>query len=62
MPKTTFSMIQSAIEQTPLSAGLNWFRAFYCQVGTQQVFEALMNNEPWPQGESALKGSPLAAG
>ena len=58
VPKPAFASIQSAVESTPLASDLHWFRTFYCQIGSQQIFEALMDNEPWQQGEAALKSIP----
>ncbi|WP_299486629.1 DUF6348 family protein [Acaryochloris sp. IP29b_bin.137] len=58
VPKSAFTSIETAIFNTPLTSELHWFRTFYCQVGNQQIFEALINNEPWQQGEVALKSIP----
>lgn len=58
VPKSAFTTIESAIEQSPLAADVHWFRTFYCHISAQQVFEALMDNKPWPQGEVALKDIP----
>lgn len=58
VPQSAFTAIESAILGTPLSMECHWFRTFYCQIGEQQVFEALINNEPWQQGERALKRIP----
>lgn len=58
VPKSAFTAIQSAIEKSAVSADLHWFRTFYCHISAQQVFEALMDNKPWPEGETALKDIP----
>jgi len=58
VPKSAFASIQAAIKSTPLSSDLHWFRTFYCQISSQQIFEALVDNEPWQQGEAALKSIP----
>lgn len=58
VPKPAFAAIQAAIVSTQLSSDLHWFRTFYCQISSQQIFEALMDNEPWQQGKAALKNIP----
>jgi Family of unknown function (DUF6348) len=56
LPANVIALFQGAIEQAALADGLNWFRWFYCdnKVG-EPIIEALMNNEPWPEGVAALE-------
>jgi len=55
VPKETFSHLENAIKSTDLREKTHWVRAFFCNIGDEQIYEALVDNDNWAEGESALK-------
>jgi hypothetical protein len=59
VPGELFPAIEQAIRSEALSAAHHWFRTYACHVpGRPFIFEALLDNEEWPAGESALASVP----
>lgn len=54
VPSETFSKIESAIKVTQLKEKTHWFRAFFCNIGDEKKYEALIDNAHWLEGEAAL--------
>ena len=38
-----------------LESGVHWVRVYYSQLGSQTVVEALLDNDPWPDGEEVVR-------
>ena len=56
VPDTLFPAIECAIASETLQEESHWFRTFFCNIGpSDRTFEALMDNEEWSAGESALR-------
>ena len=55
VPEETFSHIENAIKSTDLKEQTHWVRTFFCNIGDEQIYEALVDNDNWVEGESALK-------
>jgi hypothetical protein len=52
-----------ALRQVPLSRSVHALRVFTCHNDGELVTnEVLLDNEPWPAGESAVAGAPLTVG
>lgn len=56
VPEETHPKIMEALNTIRLTDEFVWGRCFFCNIGNaDRVFEALLNNEPWAEGEAALK-------
>lgn len=56
IPPQAFVTVEAALKKTDLPQALHWARIFHCNINAQgSVSEALLDNEPWPEGEVALK-------
>lgn len=55
VPEETFAEIEAAIKMTDLKEKTHWVRTFFCNIGEKQVYEALVDNGHWLEGENALK-------
>lgn len=55
VPEETFNIIEKAIQTAQIEDELCWIRTFFCNIGEERTYEALINNEVWSNGENALK-------
>ncbi len=54
IPASFMSQLEAAIRREPLVHDLHWFCVYVGQVSGDFTFEALKDNEPWPNGVKAL--------
>ncbi len=56
IPQDAFDVIEKSIKSSPIEQDVAWIRTFFCNIDSEnQVYEALLNNEVWQEGEKALK-------
>lgn len=56
IPDNAFEVIANTIKSTNLDQDVVWVRTFFGNINSEdQSYEALLNNEIWPEGEKALK-------
>jgi len=56
IPSQAFEHIETAIKETRINEKYNWFRTYFCNLNEEKkVYEALFNNQDWPEGEKYLK-------
>lgn len=57
VPKLYLEQIATAIRGGELTSDSHWIRTFFCNMNTDnQIYEALLDNTQWIEGERALKG------
>jgi hypothetical protein len=55
MPQEAFRVIEDAVTKLDLSKEFHWLRFYVGNIaGRDPIFEALLNNQPWPEGLAAL--------
>lgn len=55
IPEQFFPALVSRVTSLPAAEDLYWVRAFYCNIdASQDTTEVLLNNQPWPAGQTAI--------
>jgi len=61
IPQATLDVIDQAILNEKLTSDTHWVRTFFANVNGQFTFESLLDNEPWDNGEAAVRSLPWKA-
>jgi hypothetical protein len=54
IPAGMMNVLEAAIQRETLEHNLHWFRFYVANLNGEFTFEALKDNELWPEGASAL--------